>query len=151
MSGMGRARPPRPRMRRARTAAPKGQVTMFHTQILRSSSFHLTLILLTALLAAASIGSAQQTYVTRFDAFGGYNYLNSPSINLSEPGSGFQFGFRPRTWYSVGVDYTHSAGDLLLTPNLLPTDLQQRLGAQLGQLAAAGRLPAGYALSVNTH
>jgi hypothetical protein len=48
----------------------------------------------------------------------------------------------------VGFDYTNARGDLVLTPNLLPADLQQRLGAQLAQLAAAGRLPAGYQLAV---
>lgn len=94
---------------------------------------------------------AQQTNVQRFDVFGGYNYLNSSSVGLSEPGFGFQIGFRPSTWYSVGFDYTNGAGDLTLKPDQLLTDLQERLGAQLAQLAAAGRLPAGYKLSVLTH
>jgi hypothetical protein len=37
---------------------------------------------------------------------------------------------------------------LTVTPDLLPTALQQQLGAQLGQLAAAGLLPSGYNLVV---
>lgn len=103
---------------------------------------------LLAALALAAPAVSQQTYVTRYDAYIGYAYLNSPAVKLPESGVHFQFGFRPSTHYSVGFDYTNARGDLTLTPNLLPTDLQQRLGAQLGQLAAAGRLPAGYQLSL---
>jgi hypothetical protein len=93
----------------------------------------------------------QQDYVTRFDAFGGYAFLDSPHVSLFENGFATQVGFRPKTWYSLGFDYSISAGDLSLTPDLLPTGLQQTLGAQLGQLAAAGMLPAGYKLVVPAH
>lgn len=103
---------------------------------------------LLATLALAAPAVSQQTYVTRYDAYIGYAYLNSPAVKLPESGVHFQFGYRPKTWYSVGFDYTNARGDLTLTPNLLPVDLQQRLAAQLGQLAAAGRLPAGYQLAV---
>lgn len=104
--------------------------------------------LIAATVSLASIGSAQQTHVTRYDAFIGYNLLSSPSISLTQPGFGMQIGFRPATWYSVGFDYTKSAGNLRLTPDLLPVEMQDRLSTQLGQLAAAGRLPAGYQLTV---
>jgi hypothetical protein len=53
--------------------------------------------------------------------------------------------------YSLGFDYSVATGDLTLTPDLLPNSLQQQLAAQLGQLAAIGRLPAGYKLSVKAH
>ncbi len=108
------------------------------------------IMLLTILLLALPV-SGQQTYVTRFDAFTGYNFLNSSNIGLSENGFGAQFGFRPKTWYSFGFDYTHSTGDMSLAPNLLPTALQQQLGGLLGQVAAAGQLPAGYQLIVPAH
>ncbi|HZT33567.1 MAG TPA: hypothetical protein VFA33_27005 [Bryobacteraceae bacterium] len=104
-----------------------------------------------ALLLVALPVFGEQTYVTRYDLFTGYTFLDSPRIDLFENGFHLQAGFRPRTWYSVGFDYSVSAGDLRLTPDLLPTDLQQRLAAQLGQLAAAGRLPAGYSLVVPAH
>ena len=39
-------------------------------------------------------------------------------------------------------------GNLTLTPNLLLPSLQQALAAELGQLAAAGMIPAGYTLKV---
>ena len=104
-----------------------------------------------ALLLAASPVAAQQTYVSRYDAFAGYAFLDSPHISLFENGFQMQVGVRPKTWYSLGFDYSRSTGDLVLTPNLLPTALQQQLGAQLAQLAAAHVIPAGYALAVSTH
>jgi hypothetical protein len=107
---------------------------------------HLKAAALFVLAAGPAMG--QQTYVTRYDVFVGAAYLNSPAISLPEHGVQFQIGFRPKTWYSVGFDYSNVKGDLTLTPDLLPDALQQRLGAQLAQLAAAGQLPAGYHLVV---
>jgi len=104
-----------------------------------------------AFLALALPVFGQQDYVTRYDAFGGYAFLDSPHISLFEHGFATQVGFRPKTWYSFGFDYSISAGDLSLTADLLPSGLQQTLGAQLGQLAAAGLLPAGYKLVVPVH
>jgi len=86
-----------------------------------------------------------------FDAFAGYGFLDSPAIGLFENGFAAQVGFRPKTWYSAGFDYSISSGDLMLTPNLLPSSLQQELAAKLGQLAAAGLLPPGYQLAVPLH
>jgi hypothetical protein len=93
----------------------------------------------------------QQAYVSRYDAFAGYTFLDSPHVGLFENGFQFQAGVRPKTWYSLGFDYSISAGDLTLTPNLLTTALQQQLAAQLQQLAATGLLPAGFTLSVPAH
>ena len=103
-----------------------------------------------AFLLLAPSASAQQTYVSRYDLFTGYTFLNSPSVGLFENGFHAQVGVRPKTWYSVGFDYSISAGDLTITPNLLPSALQQQLGAQLAGLAAAGLLPPGYQLKVPT-
>jgi len=103
------------------------------------------------LLLAASPAFAQQEVVTRYDAFVGYSFLNSPNINLFEKGMALQVGVRPKTWYSFGFDYTNASGDLSLTPNLLTTTLQQQLGAQFAQMVAAGAIPAGYKLSVPSH
>ena len=100
------------------------------------------------LLAGPAFG--QQTDITRFDAYVGYAFLDSPHIGLFENGVAMQVGYRPKRWYSLGFDYSVSKGNLLLTPNLLPTALQQQLGAQLGQLAAAGLIPPTYQLAVNT-
>ena len=45
------------------------------------------------ILAAPVFG--QQTYVTRYDIFTGYTYLNSPKISLPEHGFHFQAGVGP--------------------------------------------------------
>src|SRR6202051_1824373 len=84
---------------------------------------------------------AQQKYVSRFDAFGGYAFLDSPHGGLFENGFQFQLGVRAKTWYSLGFDYSTSEGSLTLTPNLLTNALQQQLGAQFQALALAGLIP----------
>jgi hypothetical protein len=104
-----------------------------------------------AVLLAASPVAAQQTYVSQFDAFAGYAFLDSPHISLFENGFQVQLGYRPKPWYSLGFDYSRSTGDLVLTPDLLPTATQQLLGQELAQMAAAHLIPAGYALAVSTH
>jgi hypothetical protein len=104
------------------------------------------MLLLTLPLAMSALG--QQTYVTRFDLFTGYTYLNSPHVGLAENGFHTQFGVRPWTFMSIGFDYSVAQGDLTLTPNLLLPSIQQSLGAVLAQLAAAGKLPPGYQLAV---
>ena len=92
--------------------------------------------------------SGQQTNVTRYDMFVGPAFLISPKIGLNEAGVQFQVGVRPKTWYSLGFDYTWASGDLTLTPDLLTTTLQQQLGATLAQLEAAGLVPPGYKLAI---
>jgi len=94
---------------------------------------------------------AEQEYVSQFNAYGGYALLASPHISLVENGFAAQFGFQPKTWYVLGVDYSISSGDNTITPGLLTKTLQQQLGAQLAQLAAEGQLPPGYRLRVPTH
>ncbi|HEY1342913.1 MAG TPA: hypothetical protein VGF59_35670 [Bryobacteraceae bacterium] len=98
------------------------------------------------LFAPAVFG--QQTYVTKYDYYIGYAFLDSPKISLFQHGFQTQIGMRPRTWYSLGFDYSFAQGGMTLTPDLLPDALRQGLAAQLGALAAAGRLPAGYSLVV---
>lgn len=105
-------------------------------------------LLAAALLLPSSSAFGQQTYVSRFDAFVGYTFLDSPHVSLFENGMHFQFGVRPKTWYSLGVDYSISSGDLTLTPGLLTPAWQQQLGGLLQQLAEAGQLPAGYTVAV---
>src|SRR5271165_2083635 len=82
-------------------------------------------LLIFALLLASVPGRAQQKYVSRYDLFAGYTFLDSPHVKLFENGFHFQGAVRPKTWYSLGVDYSISSGNLTLTPNLLTTSLQQ--------------------------
>jgi len=108
--------------------------------------------LLPLALAAASLPAfGQQTYVSRFDLFTGYTYLDSPAVSLGENGFQFQAGARANRWLSLGFDYSISEGTLTLKPAMLLPSLQQQLGAELGAMAAAGEIPAGYALIVPAH
>ena len=111
----------------------------------------LRIFLTVALVLVASTAFAQQSYVARYDAYAGYAFLNHPSVNLFANGFAAQVGFRPKTWYSFGFDYSLTKGNLSLTPDLLPTALQQQLGAQLGQMIGAGLLPKTYTLAVPAH
>ena len=98
--------------------------------------------LLPLALAAASLPAfGQQAYVSRFDLFTGYTYLDSPAVSLGENGFHFQTGVRANTWLSLGFDYSISAGTLTLKPNMLLPSLQQELGAELGQIGGGGRDP----------
>jgi hypothetical protein len=101
-----------------------------------------------AALSAVPVVLAQQTNVTRFDAYAGYAFLDSPAIGLFENGFQLQAGVRPNTVVSLGFDYSRSTGNLTLTPNLLTTALQAELGAQLAGLVHAGVIPPNYTLVV---
>jgi hypothetical protein len=101
------------------------------------------------LLASPVFG--EQEYVSRYDVYAGYAFLDSPRIGLWENGFALQAGFRPKTWYSVGFDYSRTTGDTNLTTDLLPSSLQQTLAAQLAELEAAGLIPPGYQLKLPIH
>jgi hypothetical protein len=105
-------------------------------------------LLLLAILFAAAPARGEQNYVSRYDLFAGYTFLDSPHVSLFENGFHFQAGVRPKTWYSLGVDYSISSGSLTLTPNLLTPAVQAELGGLLQQFAQAGQLPAGYTLAI---
>jgi hypothetical protein len=108
-------------------------------------------VLALAVLSIAPSASGEQSYVSRYDVITGYTFLDSPSVGLFDNGFHFQFGVRPKTWYSLGFDYSVSSGSLTLTPNLLTTASQQQLTGLFQELAAAGELPPGYSLVVPTH
>ena len=86
----------------------------------------------------------QQTDVPRFDVYGGYGFLNSPAVSLFEHGFATQFGFRPKSWVSLGVDYTFAAGDLKISTDQLLPSLQSQLQAGIAAGVKAGVLPASY-------
>ena len=123
----------------------KGRFTAMH----RSGA---ALFLLTfAMLLVCTPALGQQNYVSRFDVFAGYSFLDSPHVGLFENGFHMQAGVRPKTWYSLGFDYSISSGNMTLTPGLLTPAYQQQLGALMQQLIAAGLVPPGYVLTVPTH
>jgi len=106
------------------------------------------LLIATVVSLFATLGSAQQTYVGRYDAYVGYAYLDSPHVSLGENGVHTQVGYRVKSWLSLGFDFSDSSGSLTLTPNLLTTALQQTLGAQLVGLVQKGVIPPTYSLTV---
>ncbi len=106
------------------------------------------IILASFLCMLSSNVIAQQTYVGRYDLYGGFTYLDSPHINLQERGFQFQTGVRMRSWLTFGFDYSVVTGHTSLGPSLLTTALQQQLGAQFAQLIAAHLIPPTYALVV---
>ena len=120
--------------------------SLSHVAGFQPRSTRLLLLASMSLICAHAFG--QQSYVGRYDVYAGFMYLNSPHISLGEPGFHLQVGVRPTTWYSLGFDYSIATGDTALTPGLLTTALQTQLGAELGQLAAAGQIPASYVLRV---
>jgi len=125
---------------------------MFNSKTMRpETAWRRFVIPALTLMLLASPCFGQQTYVTRYDAFAGYTFLDSPAISLFENGFHTQFGVRATTWVSFGVDYSISAGNLTLTQNLLTPQLQQQLAAQLAPLVAAGIIPPNYSLVVPTH
>jgi hypothetical protein len=85
--------------------------------------------------------SGQQSYVTRFDVYGGYAFLDSPKVSLLENGAAFQIGVRPKTWLTVGFDYSATAGDLKIAPAQLLPALQTQLQTAIGQGIALGAFP----------
>jgi hypothetical protein len=101
-----------------------------------------------AVLLLASQAFSQQSYVGRYDAYAGFMYLDSPHIDLAERGFHMQAGVRPRTWYSLGFDYSVTTGHTSITPKLLTNSLQQQLGSTFAQLVAGGVIPPTYALTV---
>jgi hypothetical protein len=108
-------------------------------------------LLIFALLWMPAPVLGQQSYVSRYDLFTGYTFLDSHTIGLFDNGFHFQAGVRPKTWYSLGFDYSVSSGSLTLTPDLLTTALQQQLGGLLQQLGALGEVPPGFSLVLPTH
>jgi len=104
-----------------------------------------------SLLLLTSIAFGQQAYVGRYDIYTGFMYLDSSAINLGETGFHTQVGLNMATWYAMGFDFSTGTGDTTLTPSMLKSPLQQQINAEVGQLKAAGLIPASYALGVPMH
>ncbi len=90
----------------------------------------------------ASACFCQQDYVSRFDAFGGYSFLDAPKLNLLENGFNGEFGVNIKTWVALGGDFSVFTG----TSSLLPSELNQVTQAKLAPFLPL--LPPGYMLAV---
>lgn len=99
-----------------------------------------TIIAVTFLILLTSLTCfAQQTYVSRYDLFSGYSFLNTNKLNLFENGYNQEFGVNVRSWLAIGGDFSVFTGSNTLLPSMLKTSLQQELGATL---------PPGYNLTM---
>ena len=101
----------------------------------------LTVVVLFVLLTALT-GFSQQTEVTQFAAFGGYSYLSTPSLNLTQRGFDGDFGYNYNSWLTLGFDFSTFTGHSTLVPN----DLNQATQAKLAQFLPL--LPPGFVLAV---
>jgi hypothetical protein len=123
-------------------------------KLIANCSLRSVTILAVGILLLSFPLAGQQSYVTRYDVYGGYGFLNSPAVSLFEQGFAVQAGFRPKTWMSFGIDYTFATGDLTIRPDQLLPDLQTKLHNGIVAGVAAGKLPANYpysSLSVSAH
>ncbi len=85
---------------------------------------------------------SQQTEVTQFAAFGGYSYLSTPSLNLTQRGFDGDFGWNYKSWLTLGFDFSTFGGHTSLVPNDLSAATQAKLAPYLPLL------PPGYVLAV---
>jgi hypothetical protein len=106
----------------------------------------LTLIFMMFLKVSNALG--EQPYVGRYDAYTGFEYLDSPRIDLVERGFESQAGIRLKDWVSAGFDYGFATGGTVLTPALVNSTVQRQLAELLAQLTSAGLVPHGYALAI---
>jgi Outer membrane protein beta-barrel domain len=110
-----------------------------------------TSIRINVILLLAVPAWSQQSYVGRWDVYGGYANISQPSINLNENGFSFQAGVRLTTWLTGGFDYSVATGQNTLLSGMLIPSLQRSIGSELDQLIAAGLVPANYQLTVPTN
>jgi hypothetical protein len=110
----------------------------------------LSVVILLLIVLTSLTCFSQQTYVNRFDAYAGYGYFSTPSLNLSQNGFNGEFGWNVKSWVALGFDFSVFTGDNVITPRMLTSDLQQTLGAEIAGLQAEGVLPPGYQLRMPT-
>jgi hypothetical protein len=85
---------------------------------------------------------AQQEYVGRYSAFGGYSFLDSPKLNLFENGFDGTFGINIKRWVAFGFDFSVFTG----SSSLVPADLNAATLQQLAPILLL--LPPGTSISV---
>ncbi|HUE23775.1 MAG TPA: hypothetical protein VMQ86_18950 [Bryobacteraceae bacterium] len=85
-----------------------------------------------------------QAYVGRFLIYTGFMFLDSPKIDLFEPGIHIQAGMRWSRHISLGFDYSRGTGPTTIGLNQATTALQNRFGPLITELEAAGVLPSNY-------
>lgn len=108
----------------------------------------IVLLLATLVVIQVCPATAQQTDVSRYTLYAGFGDLNSPALGLNQTGFHTQFGVNMRRWYALGADYSVNAGQSVLTPGLLPQNLQQEFGQVILALIQQGIIPPTYQLRI---
>ena len=109
-----------------------------------AASLLMTAPCLDAQQTAAAGQTDGQAYVGRFLVYAGYMFLNSPKINLFEPGIHLQAGVRWSRHISLGVDFSRGTGPTTIGLSQATPALQAQFGPLLQEFIAAGILPANY-------
>jgi hypothetical protein len=91
---------------------------------MRRSTFILLLLFVSVSVIACF---SQQTYVSRYSAYGAYSYLSTPSLNLTQRGFDGDFGVNLRSWLTVGGDFSYAGGHSSLLPSMLNSATQAKL------------------------
>lgn len=85
---------------------------------------------------------AQQEYVGRYNAFGGYSFLDSPKLSLFQNGFDGTFGVNLKRWIAFGFDFSIFTG----SGSLVPSDLRPAVQQQFAPFLAL--LPPGSTITV---
>jgi opacity protein-like surface antigen len=104
------------------------------------------LFLTALLLSLSACAFAQQDYVSRYDVFGGFSFLDSPKLDLQQRGFNTQIGYNARRWLAMGLDYSIQNGHAALVTSDLKPNVQAGLNQLVAGYTAAGVLPPGYVL-----
>jgi opacity protein-like surface antigen len=114
------------------------------------------MLLASAMFLAAPSGFAQQAqqaqqtpppeeqYVGRFLVYAGYMFLDSPKLNLFEPGFHIQAGMRWSRHVSLGFDYSRGTGNTKIGLNQATTALQNEFDPVLAGFIAGGLVAPNY-------
>lgn len=115
---------------------------------LKTTHFIRLMLALPLLLCVPGRARGQQDYVGRYDIYNGFASLVAPNVDLTTRGYHVQAGRNQKTWLALGFDYSVTTGHTSLTPNLLPSALQQQLAQQILALIQAGVIPPTYQVFV---
>jgi hypothetical protein len=88
------------------------------------------------LLFSSVLTLAQQPYVGKWDAFTGFSYLTTPSMNLVQRGFNSEFGYNHRRWVALGVDVSYFNGHSSLGSDPLSLGVKAKLAPLMGMLPA---------------
>jgi hypothetical protein len=98
--------------------------------------------LLLCVLAVSVVTTAlpcfsQQTDIRQFAVFGGYTYLATRSLNLTQRGFDGDFGYNYRPWLTFGFDFGYYNGHNSIFPSYLNAATQAKLAQLIGSLPPA--------------